>query len=313
MKSKDFISIADIFQSDIEKIFQVTRKLKEEFRNGLNEPSLKGKTLGMIFEKSSMRTRVSFEVAMVQLGGYAIYLNQQDFTIGKREAIKDVAKVLSRYVDGIAIRTFGHDTVQELAGHATIPVINALSDYLHPCQALSDLYTIRESLGTDTNLKISFIGDGNNVARSLAQICAKFRLQFHIASPLGYELTPDFLADAKQIAGDEDIIHLYQDPKEAANKANVIYTDTWTSMGQEKERERRIKDFQGFQINKELLKLSATNVKVMHCLPAHRGEEITDEVIDGPHSLVYDQAENRLHVEKALLKLLLCKDDNENR
>ena len=307
MKCKDLISIADLSQPDIEEIFNVTKELKEWHNKGYDEKCLSGKILGMIFEKSSMRTRVSFEVSMVQLGGHAIYLTQNDINLGKREAVKDGARVLSRYVNGIAIRTFSQDTIQELARYATVPVINALSDYLHPCQALTDLYTIKEKFGTYTNIKIAFIGDGNNVARSLAQICAKLGIHLHIASPKGYELTPDFVSKTKQMADGNDLIHLYQDPKEAAEKANVLYTDTWVSMGQEAEEEVRKQAFKGFQINSDFLKSAKDDVKVMHCLPAHRGEEITDEVIDGPHSIVYDQAENRLHVEKALLKLLLRK------
>ncbi len=307
MKCKDLISISDLSQSDIEEIFNVTKELKEWHNKGYDEKCLGGKILGMIFEKSSMRTRVSFEVAMVQLGGHAIYLTQSDINLGKREAVKDGARVLSRYVNGIAIRTFGQDTIQELARYASVPVINALSDYLHPCQALTDLYTIKEKFGTYTNLKIAFIGDGNNVARSLAQICVKLGINFHVASPKGYELTPDFISKTKQIADGNDLIHLYQEPKEAIDKANVLYTDTWVSMGQEAEKEVRKQAFSNFQINSDLLKLAKDDVKVMHCLPAHRGEEITDEVIDGPHSIVYDQAENRLHIEKALLKLLLRK------
>jgi len=307
MKCKDLTTIADLLPSDIEEIFNVTKELKEWHNKGYDEKCLSGKILGMIFEKSSMRTRVSFEVAMAQLGGHAIYLTQTDINLGKREAVKDGARVLSRYVNGIVIRTFAQETIQELARYATVPVINALSDYLHPCQALTDLYTIKEKFGTLSNIRIVFIGDGNNVARSLAQICAKLGLHLHIASPKGYELTPDFISKTKQMAEGIETIHLYQEPKEAAEKANVVYTDTWVSMGQEAEAETRKKAFSGFQINSELLKVAKEDVKVMHCLPAHRGEEITDEIIDGTHSIVYDQAENRLHVEKALLKLLLRK------
>lgn len=307
MKCKDLTTIADLLSSDIEEIFNVTKELKEWHNKGYDEKCLSGKILGMIFEKSSMRTRVSFEVAMAQLGGHAIYLTQTDINLGKREAVKDGARVLSRYVNGIAIRTFAQETIQELARYATVPVINALSDYLHPCQALTDLYTIKEKFGTLSNIRIVFIGDGNNVARSLAQICAKLGLHLHIASPKGYELTPDFISKTKQMAEGIETIHLYQEPKEAAEKANIVYTDTWVSMGQEAEAETRKKAFSGFQINSELLKVAKDDVKVMHCLPAHRGEEITDEIIDGTHSIVYDQAENRLHVEKALLKLLLRK------
>lgn len=307
MKCKDLISIADLSFADIEEIFNVTRELKEWHNKGYDEKCLSGKILGMIFEKSSMRTRVSFEVAMLQLGGHAIYLTQNDIDLGKREAVKDGARVLSRYVNGITIRTYAQETVLELARYANVPVINALSDYLHPCQALTDLYTIKEKFGTYKDLKISFIGDGNNVARSLAQICVRLGIPFHIASPKGYELTADFVTKTKQLADGNDLIHLYHDPKEAADNAHVLYTDTWVSMGQESEKEMRKQTFKGFQINNDLLKIARNDVKVMHCLPAHRGEEITDEVIDGPHSVVYDQAENRLHIEKALLKLLLRK------
>lgn len=307
MKCKDLLSIADLSKADIEEIFHATTELKEWHNKGYDEKCLNGKILGMIFEKSSMRTRVSFEVAMIQMGGHAIYLTQSDINLGKREAVKDGARVLSRYVDGIVIRTFGQETIQELSRYATVPVINALSDYLHPCQALTDMYTIKEKFGTYTQAKIVFIGDGNNVARSLAQICAKLDVHFHIASPKGYELTPDFISRTKQMTDGNEVIHLYQNPKKAAENAQVIYTDTWVSMGQEAEKEVRQQAFAGFQINNDILKLAKDDVKVMHCLPAHRGEEITDEVIDGPHSIVYDQAENRLHVEKALLKLLLRK------
>jgi ornithine carbamoyltransferase len=307
MKCKDLTSIDDLSLADIEEIFRITKELKEWHSKGYQEKSLSGKILGMIFEKSSMRTRVSFEVAMIHLGGHTIYLTQNDINLGKREAVKDGARVLSRYVNGIVIRTFGQETVQELARYATVPVINALSDYLHPCQALTDLYTIKEKFGAYTDIKIAFVGDGNNVARSLAQICSRLGLHFHVASPKGYELTPDFISKTKKMSEANNLIHLYNDPQEAAEKAHVIYTDTWVSMGQESEYEARKEAFKNFQVNSALLKIASNDVKVMHCLPAHRGEEITDDVIDGQHSVVYDQAENRLHVEKALLKLLLGK------
>lgn len=307
MKNKDLISIADLSRAEIEEIFQVTKELKDQHIKGCEEKCLRGKILGLIFEKSSMRTRVSLEVAIVQLGGYAIYQTQTEINLGKREAIKDVAKVLSRYLNGIAIRTFGQDTVQELARYATIPVINALSDLYHPCQALTDVYTILEKFTTLDDVKIVFIGDGNNVAKSLAQTCIKLGINFHIASPKGYEFDTDFISELKQMANGKDLIHLYQNPEEAAENANIIYTDTWTSMGQETEAEIRRQAFKNYQVNANLLRICANDVKVMHCLPAHRGEEITDEVIDGKCSVVYDQAENRLHVEKAILKLLLLR------
>ncbi|MCF6152929.1 MAG: ornithine carbamoyltransferase [Candidatus Kuenenia stuttgartiensis] len=307
MKNKDLISIADLSRPEIEEIFQVTKELKDLHIKGVEEKCLSGRILGLIFEKSSMRTRVSLEVAIVQLGGYAIYQTQTEINLGKREAIKDVAKVLSRYLNGIAIRTFGHDTVLELAKYATIPVINALTDLYHPCQALTDVYTILEKFKTLENIKIVFIGDGNNVAKSLAQTCIKLGIDFHIASPKGYEFDADFISELKHMANGKNLIHLYRNPEEAAENANVIYTDTWTSMGQEAEAEIRRQVFKNYQVNAALLKKCADNVKVMHCLPAHRGEEITDEVIDGKCSVVYDQAENRLHVEKAILKLLLVR------
>lgn len=307
MKNKDLISIADLSRPEIEEIFQVTKELKDLHIKGVEEKCLSGRILGLIFEKSSMRTRVSLEVAIVQLGGYAIYQTQTEINLGKREAIKDVAKVLSRYLNGIATRTFGHDTVLELAKYATIPVINALTDLYHPCQALTDVYTILEKFKTLENIKIVFIGDGNNVAKSLAQTCIKLGIDFHIASPKGYEFDADFISELKHMANGKNLLHLYRNPEEAAENANVIYTDTWTSMGQEAEAEIRRQAFENYQVNAALLKKCADNVKVMHCLPAHRGEEITDEVIDGKCSVVYDQAENRLHVEKAILKLLLVR------
>lgn len=307
MKGKDLISIADLSRADIEEIFDVTKELKDKHLRGEEVKCLSRKVLGLIFEKSSMRTRVSFEVAIVQMGGYAIYQTQHEINLGKREAIKDAARVLSRYLNGIAIRTYEHATITELARYASIPVINALSDDYHPCQALSDFYTIKENFGTFRDLKITFIGDGNNVAQSLAHMCVKLDLDFYIASPEGFELKPDFITHTKQLAGGKNFIHLLQDPIVAAKNANIVYTDTWVSMGQESEKEMRKKAFRDFQVNDELLKHAASNVKVMHCLPAHRGEEITDEVMDGPQAIVYDQAENRLHLEKAILKLLMEK------
>jgi ornithine carbamoyltransferase len=260
----------------------------------------------MIFEKSSMRTRVSFEVAMTQMGGHAIYLSKHDINLGERESIKDVSKVLSRFIDCIAIRTYDHKTVTELADCSSIPVINALSDYTHPCQALTDLFTVKEKLGTLDHIKIAYVGDGNNVARSLAFLCAKLKVTCVVASPENYELSTEFLDELENNVKDKDsFIKQITDPVEAVKGADVIYTDTWISMGEEEEAEIRRKDFNGFQVNSELISHAKKDVIVMHCLPAHRGEEITDEVIDGEHSIVYDQAENRLHVQKALLKLLI--------
>jgi ornithine carbamoyltransferase len=260
----------------------------------------------MIFEKSSMRTRVSFEVAMTQMGGHAIYLTKQDINLGERESIKDVAAILSRYVDCVAIRTYAHETVVELANHSSVPVINALSDYTHPCQALADLYTIKERLGTLDGVKIAFVGEGNNVARSLAFLCAKLGVSFKIASPENYELPAESLHMALGSAKSSACIEQRRDPVEVIQDADIVYTDTWISMGSEGEAETRRRDFRAYQLNSKLMASAKKDVLVMHCLPAHRGEEITDEVIDGPNSIIYDQAENRLHLQKALLKFLIC-------
>jgi ornithine carbamoyltransferase len=307
MKCKDLTTITDLSLEDIEELFALTTELKESYKRNETDHCLAGKTLGMIFEKSSMRTRVSFEAAMTQLGGHAIYLTKQDINLGVRESVKDVASVLSRYVDCITIRTYAHETVVELADSSSVPVINALSDYTHPCQALTDLYTIKEKKGSLENIKLTYIGDGNNVARSLAFLCAKLNVSYRIASPENYELSAGFLEEIKEIATPGASIEQYREPKKAVENADVIYTDTWVSMGKEKEVETRRNDFKGYQVNSELVSLARKDVFVMHCLPAHRGEEITDDVIDGPNSIVYDQAENRLHIQKALLKLLICK------
>lgn len=304
MECRNLISIKDLSLKDIEEIFETTYQLKNSDIRAYSQ-CLSGKILGMVFEKSSMRTRVSFEVAMTLLGGHAIYLTQQDIYLGKRESIKDGARVLSRYVDCIATRTYSHETIIELARYASVPVINALSDYSHPCQALADLYTIKEKLGRLEDITLSFIGDGNNVARSLAFLCAKLGINFKIASPQRYQFSDDLISIVKEIAAGNSSITLYNDPKEAAKDADIIYTDTWVSMGQENEADTRKIIFQPYQVNSELVSLGKRDILVMHCLPAHRGEEITDEVIDGEHSIVYDQAENRMHVEKAILKLLI--------
>ncbi|MDR4499160.1 MAG: ornithine carbamoyltransferase [Candidatus Scalindua sp.] len=311
MNNKNLVTIADLSVKDIDKLFALTVRMKESHKNKQTDHSLAGKTLGMIFEKSSMRTRVSFEVAMTQLGGHAIYLTKQDINLGERESIKDVAAILSRYVDCIAIRTFAHETVTELASHSSVPVINALSDYTHPCQALTDLYTIKEKIGRLDGVKLAFVGDGNNVARSLAFLCAKLEVSFKIASPENYELPLESLEIAKRIAKTSSCIEQLRDPVEAIKDADIIYTDTWISMGREKESIIRRKDFKGYQVNGSLLASAKEGVFIMHCLPAHRGEEITDEVIDSPNSIVYDQAENRLHLQKALLNLLICNEKNE--
>ena len=307
MKCKDLITIADLSLEDVDELFTLATEMKESYKRNEADHCLAGKTLGMIFEKSSMRTRVSFEAAMTQLGGHAIYLTKQDINLGVRESVKDVASVLSRYVDCITIRTYAHETVVELANSSSVPVINALSDYTHPCQALADLYTIKEKKGNLDNVKLAYIGDGNNVARSLAFLCAKLNVSYQIATPENYELSEEFLEEVRGIATTGTCIEQYREPKKVVRNADIIYTDTWISMGKEKEVVTRRNDFKGYQVNSKLVSLAKEDVFVMHCLPAHRGEEITDEVIDGPNSIVYDQAENRLHIQKALLKLLICK------
>ncbi len=307
MQCENLVSIADLGLEDINELFTLTAEMKESHKRGEVDHCLAGKTLGMIFEKSSMRTRVSFEVAMTQLGGHAIYLTKHDINLGERESVKDVASVLSRYVDCITIRTYAHETVVELANSASVPVINALSDYTHPCQALTDLYTIKEKKGSLENIKLAFVGDGNNVARSLAFLCAKLNISYKVAIPENYELSAEFLEKVRGIATPGASIEQYREPKKVVENADVIYTDTWVSMGKEEEVETRRKDFKGYQVNRKLMSFAKKDVFVMHCLPAHRGEEITDDIIDGPNSIVYDQAENRLHIQKALLKLLICK------
>lgn len=292
----------DLCLEDIRNIFSLSRELKASHAQGQTDDSLGGKTLALVFQKSSLRTRVSFEVAMSQLGGSAIYLSQQDIDLGHRESVMDVARTLSRYVDGIAVRTFSHEVVVEIARHSSIPVINALSDYCHPCQALADLYTLTEKLGSLAGVKLSFVGDGNNVARSLALLCAKLGVTFQIASPKGYEFNADFQREVKAMT---DTFLVSHDPREVVKGADVVYTDTWVSMGQETEAEKRQRDFRGYTVDSPLVALAKRDVLIMHCMPAHRGQEITAEVLDGPNSIIYDQAENRLHVQKAILKLFI--------
>jgi ornithine carbamoyltransferase len=294
--NKDLLTINDLSVSEIKDILKLAGELKEK-RQAFGEP-LKGKTVGLIFEKPSNRTRVSFEVGITELGGHAIYLGSYEIDLGKRESPKDVAKVLSRYLHGIIARTFSHKTVVELAKYSSIPVINGLTDCQHPCQALSDLFTIKEKKGLD-NVTVAYVGDGNNVLNSLLYICNKTGIKIHVACPKGYEPNKDILKDT---AGS---VSMFNFPAEAVKGADVIYTDVWTSMGQEKEYKKRLKVFKKYQVNSELVKLANKNAIVMHCLPAHRGQEITDEVMDSPASMVLDQAENRLHVQKAILIKLL--------
>ena len=280
--------------------------MKEAYLNGELIAPLKGKTLGMIFEKSSTRTRVSFETGMFQLGGQALFLSSRDLQIGRGEPVSDTAKVLSQYVDAIMIRTFAHETVEELAEHATIPVINGLTDLHHPCQALADLLTILEVKGTLKGLKLAYIGDGNNVAHSLLIACAKVGMDVAVATPPSYAPNEEIVSLAKSFAdASGSTISIVNDPIEAVTEADVIYADVWTSMGQEKENEQRLKDFAGFQVNKELVAHAKADYMFLHCLPAHREEEVTAEIIDGPNSYVFQEAGNRMHAQKALLVELL--------
>jgi len=303
---RDLVSIRDLARQEIEGLFALTSDVKDRLTRDEPHPILRGRTLALIFEKPSLRTRVTFEVAMTHLGGHAIYLAPQDIRLGARETVEDAARNLSRWVDGIVARTFDHGVVEQLAQHAEVPVINGLTDLLHPCQVLSDLFTLREKRGALGGLRVAFIGDGNNVCNSWLTGAAKTGIHLTVACPKGYEPNRDVAAKAREEAAATgatlDIMH---DPVRAAREADVLYTDVWTSMGQEAERDQRLRDFQGFQVNQALVDLARKDVVVMHCLPAHRGEEITEEVMDGPHSIILDQAENRLHVQKAILVTLL--------
>ncbi|GAB4411940.1 MAG: ornithine carbamoyltransferase [Anaerolineales bacterium] len=304
---KHFIAISDFTPEEIQHILDVAVQLKAEWKQGGNRPILQGKTLAMVFQKPSLRTRVSFEMAMHQLGGYAFYLSPDEIGLGKRESVADVARVLSRYVDCIMARVFDHKHVEELAAYSRVPVINGLSDYNHPCQAMADLLTVMEKKGRLKGLTLAFVGDGNNVATSLAFATAQVGMNFAIATPPGYELPQAVVEKARALAQRTGSrILTTHDPTEAVRGADVIYTDVWTSMGQEKEREERLKVFPPYQVNAALVALAKPDVIVEHCLPAHRGEEITDEVADGPHSVLFDQAENRMHAQKAILAVLLA-------
>jgi ornithine carbamoyltransferase len=302
VKGKDLLSINDLSGEEVRVLINDAIDMKNDRWQSI----LERKTLALLFEKPSLRTRVSFEVAMRQLGGQAIYLSPAEVGLGKRESAPDVANVLSRFVDIVAARTFSHQTVVGLARYASVPVINALDDLEHPCQALADLLTIYEKKGDFKGLKVAYIGDGNNVANSLMLACSLMGVDFRIAAPKGYEMAADILSIARKYADDSNSgILCTPDPEEAANEADVVYTDVWTSMGQEAESEIRRKAFQGYQITNNILAKAKEDVIFMHPLPAHRGEEVNAEVMDGPHSVVFDQAENRLHAQKALLAEML--------
>jgi ornithine carbamoyltransferase len=303
---KHLLSIADLSADEVWQILNLAKALKEEWRKGGNKPILKGKTLGMIFQKPSLRTRVSFEMGMIHLGGQALYLSPDEIKLGVRESVPDVARVLSRYVDGIMARVFAHSHIQELAAYSRVPVINGLSDYSHPCQALTDLFTIWEKRGKLKEVKLAYVGDGNNVATSLLFAATKVGMDVALASPEGYELSNDVVKLGQEFAAQSGSkIELVRDPAAAVRGADVIYTDVWVSMGQEEETKRRLKDFRPYQVNAALVGQARPDVMVMHCLPAHRGQEITDDVADGPNSVLFDQAENRMHAQKAILALLM--------
>jgi len=303
---KNFLSIADLTGDELDQLLDLGLRLKGEWRNGGNEPVLQGKNLALVFMKPSLRTRVSFEMAMVHLGGYAFYLGPDEVKLGSRESVPDVARVLSGYVDCIMARVFAHEHILQLAEYSSVPVINGLSDYSHPAQALADLLTIREEKGKLQGLTVAFVGDGNNVARSLLFGAMKTGMNFVMAAPEGYMLPEADLETARTMRlSERQTISQTNDPLAGVQGADVIYTDVWTSMGQEAETERRLKVFAPFQISEQLVSEARPDAIVMHCLPAHRGEEITDAVADGPHSVLFTQAENRMHAQKAILHKLL--------
>ncbi|WP_295713744.1 ornithine carbamoyltransferase [uncultured Mitsuokella sp.] len=308
LKGKDLLSIHELSVDEVQEILALAKELKAKQKAGVPHKLLAGKTLGMIFEKSSTRTRVSFETGMYQLGGQALFLSNRDLQLGRGEPIRDTARVLSRYLDGIMIRTFGHDRVEELAKWADIPVINALTDLLHPCQVLTDLLTIEEYKGKNLKgLKMAYVGDGNNMTNSFLYGCAKVGMTFVAATPEDYRpdetVFKNALEDAKETGAE---LSLVTDPKEAVKDADIVVTDTWASMGQEAEHEMRKKIFAPYQVNKELLKGADKRVIVMHCLPAYRSEEITEEVFEANANVIFDEAENRLHTQKAIMALLMA-------
>jgi ornithine carbamoyltransferase len=300
MLKRDFLRVSDLKAVEIEALWKRAKDYKE---GRVRDVPLKGKSIGLLFEKPSTRTRLSFEVAIVQLGGHSVFISSRDTQMVRNEPLKDTARILSRYLDGLIVRTFSQKTLEDLAGHGTIPVINALSDLYHPAQILSDLFTVWERKGLTPGMKIAWLGDGNNVAHSWIEAACLFPFNLTLACPKGFEPKTDLWAWAKKEAGERLV--LTHDPVEAIRGAQVVNTDVWASMGQEDQAVERIKFFEPYQLNQKLLALASPDCLVLHCLPAHRGEEITDDVLEGPHSVVLDQAENKLHVHKALLELLL--------
>lgn len=295
---KDLLSISDLSNEEILALIDRAIEIKSQDRNA--NRSLEGYTLGLIFEKASTRTRVSFEIAMFRLGGQTIFLNRSDTQMSRDENIHDTAKVLSRYIDALAMRTYSQGLLEEMAKYADIPIINALSDLYHPCQVLSDIMTVTEKKGPLSNIKVAWIGDGNNVAHSWINAAQVMGFDLVLACPKGYKPLPEIME------GSGDNIRVIDDPEEAAKGAAVINTDVWASMGQESEEDQRLADFKAYQVDKKLVELAEPDVIVMHCLPAHRGEEITSEVLDGPNSIVFDQAENKLHLHQALLEKIIA-------
>jgi ornithine carbamoyltransferase len=306
LKGRDFLRVNDWEPEELVSVLDIADRLKARQEQRIEHHHLPGRTLGMIFQKPSTRTRVSFEVGISQLGGTGLYLAAGDLQLGRGETIKDTARVLSRYLDGVMIRTFSQADVDELAEHADIPVINGLTDEYHPCQALADVMTIRERFGSFEGVRVAYLGDGNNVCHSLMVACAKLGMHFTAATPEGYEPSEEVVGWAQaaaQASGGSVAVH--RDPREAAEGADVLYTDVWTSMGQEEERERRLRDLAAYRVDDDLLRLASNRSVVLHCLPAHYGEEITEDVLYGPRSAVWDQAENRLHAQKALMALVI--------
>ncbi len=301
--NKDFLALNQFTKDELDALFTLTRELKEKQRKGVEHHLLTGKSVALIFEKSSTRTRVSFEVGVYQLGGQPLFISSGTSQMGRGEPIKDTARVMARYCDGVMIRTYGQEIVEEFARHASVPVINGLTDLFHPCQIMADLFTVIEHRGGYEGLKFSWVGDGNNMANTWIEAAAIFGFDLTLACPMGYEPDAQVLAWAKERATSK--IVLTADPREAVRDADVLNTDVWASMGQEAEQKEREKAFAGYQLNEALLDLAKGNCMVLHCLPAHRGEEITDGVIEGPHSAVWDEAENRLHVQKAIMATLM--------
>jgi ornithine carbamoyltransferase len=306
LKGRSIDSLFHLTREEIEQILETSKLLKFQLLRGEEHPLLKGKTLAMIFEKPSTRTRVSFEVGLWQLGGYALYLNASDLQLGRGETVADTAKVLSRYVNGIMARVFAHQTILDLVKYSKVPVINGLSDFTHPCQGLADLFTIYEKKGRLSGLKLAYVGDANNVAHSLLYGCSKVGMDITLGCPKGYNPNPGVVSEARE-EGDRSgcKVEVTNDPKEAVKEADIVYTDVWASMGKEKEHEKRVKILKPYQVNAKLVKEAKEDYLFMHCLPAHRGEEVTDEVADSKNSVIFDQAENRLHTQKALLALIM--------